>query len=375
MQWIRRVSLVKRVVLGYSLVALCSALLGAGSAWEVATLARDAGAAAQATTLILVGTVLTCLLGLAAALLTRSSIKESVESTVDCVVRIAGGDLETRIDSPGKDEISWLRAELNGMRKKLRKTVLQVRQTVDEVNHASADIDRNNTDLSQRTASQSDALRQTAAAIGQLAGSVQANAHSTLEARSLVLQSSEVATQGARSMQDVVTRMHQIHASSGKVGEIVGVIDSIAFQTNILALNAAVEAARAGESGRGFAVVAAEVRLLAQRSAAAAREIRHMIEESAQRIGEGSRQIDAAGQTMQDIVTGVTRVAELIGNIADAGQTQSTGIVQVTDAVAHIDEMTQRNAALVQQLSIAAEALKSQSGALSQNMAAFHVAT
>jgi methyl-accepting chemotaxis protein len=314
-----------------------------------------------------------CLLAWLCGWLIRSSIKDSVESTVDAVVRIAGGDLETKIESPGKDEVSWLRAELNSMRKKLRTMVLEVRQTVDGVKTASAEIASGNTDLSSRTESQASALQQTASSMQQLASSVSSNAENTQKARDEVAQSSAVASRGAQTMQDVVSRMSEIHSSATRIGEIVGVIDGIAFQTNILALNAAVEAARAGEHGRGFAVVASEVRALAQRSSTAAREIKTLIGDSTAKVDAGSRLVDDAGHTMQEILDSVKRVSTLIGEIADAGQSQSSGIGQMNQAVAQIDTMTQQNAALVEQLAAAAQSLQGQSVRLTDSMGSFRV--
>jgi methyl-accepting chemotaxis protein len=365
MQWVRNVSLVQRVVGGFGAMAVMMGAIGGSAAWNAPTpsLAWVFGGATAAG----------CLSALVAAWLIRASIKESVESTVHCVVRIASGDLESKIDSPGKDEISWLRAELNGMRKKLRTAVLAVRETVDGVNCASDEIASGNTDLSARTESQASALQETAAAIRQLADSVRSNAQSTREARQVVAQSSEVATRGARMMDQMVARMGEVNVSSRKITEIIGVIDGIAFQTNILALNAAVEAARAGEHGRGFAVVASEVRGLAQRSATAAREIKALIDVSSERVDSGTRLVDEAGRTMKEILDSVNQVTAHIACIADAGQSQSTDLGHVHQAVTQIDDMTQRNATLVQQLAASAQALKGQSAQLNESMASFHV--
>ncbi len=366
MDWIRNISLVRRVVIGFTVMAAWSASLGAAAVWALPSgqVAWAIGAAAAAG----------CAVALLAGWMIRSSIKDSVESTVEAVVRIAGGDLETKIESPGKDEISWLRAELNGMRKKLRKMVLEVRETAEGVNTASAEIASGNTDLSSRTESQASALQQTASSMQQLAGSVRSNAENTHKAREEVAQSSSVAARGAQTMQDVVSRMGEIHSSATRIGEIVGVIDGIAFQTNILALNAAVEAARAGEHGRGFAVVASEVRALAQRSSTAAREIKTLIGDSTAKVDAGSKLVDDAGHTMQEILDSVKRVSTLIGEIADAGESQSSGIAEMNQAVAQIDTMTQQNAALVEQLAAAAQSLQGQSGRLSSSMGSFRVA-
>ncbi len=387
MQWIRNISLVKRVTYGFGGVALVVVLQGVGAGWvltsHVAGLQALAGHAPQAkalhdgmhsaslalAALAIAGTAFALL----ALWLTRSSIKDSVESTVMCVVRIAGGDLETKIESPGKDEISWLRAELNSMRKKLRTAVLQVRQTVDGVNTASAEIASGNANLSARTESQASVLAETTCSMEQLAGTVRSNAEHTHEARSVVAMSTAVAERGATLMRDVVGRMQEINTSAGRISEIIGVIDGIAFQTNILALNAAVEAARAGEHGRGFAVVASEVRSLAQRSSTAAREIKVLIDDSSAKVDSGTRLVGDAGQTMQEILDSVNRVSQLIGNIAEAGQSQSGDIGQVHKAVARIDTMTQQNAALVEQLAAAASSLKCQSQRLGDALGTFRV--
>jgi methyl-accepting chemotaxis protein len=335
--------------------------------------ASAAGASSSATWILGGMTAGGCLFALLAAIVIRSSIKESVESTIHCVIRIAGGDLETKIESPGKDEISWLRGELNSMRKKLRSMVVDVREAVDGVNTATNEIASGNIDLSTRTESQASALQQTASSMEQLATTVQSNARSTSEARTVVAGSSEVASRGEQTMRHVIQRMAEINSSAGKMSEIIGVIDGIAFQTNILALNAAVEAARAGEHGRGFAVVASEVRSLAQRSSTAAREIKALIDDSTQKVDAGSVLVDDAGRTMKEILESVNRVAALIKDIADAGQSQSSDIGHVHQAISHIDSMTQQNAALVEQLAAAAQSLKGQSGRLTGSMSSFRV--
>ena len=373
MSWIREVSLVRRVTIGFGCCAAIIAGIGGGGVWALqgGVAASASGSAAWTLgTLTVVG----CLFALAAAWVIRGSIRDSVEPTVQCVIRIAGGDLETKIESPGKDEVSWLRAELNSMRKKLRTIVLDVRDTVASVNTASEEIASGNIDLSTRTESQASALQQTASSMEQLASTVQSNARSTNEARSVVMQSSQVAARGERTMRDVIERMGEINGSATKISEIIGVIDGIAFQTNILALNAAVEAARAGEHGRGFAVVASEVRGLAQRSSTAAREIKTLIDDSTRKVEAGSKLVDDAGRTMKEILDSVNRVSLLIAEIADAGQSQSSGIEQVHHAIAQIDTMTQQNAALVEQLAAAAQSLKGQSGRLSESMSSFRVA-
>jgi methyl-accepting chemotaxis protein len=367
MDWIRKVSLVKRVTIGFSALALIIAVQGA-----VAARALSAQGGTALWTVVAVA-AFGCLFAAVGGWLTVSSIKSSVEPTVQCLIRIANGDLETKVESPGKDEISWLRGELNSMRKKLRAIVLDVRQTVDSVNSASEEIASGNADLSSRTESQAAELQQTASSMKQLADTVRNNAESTHEARKVVTVSSEVAARGAKVMEDVVARMGEINSSATRISEIIGVIDGIAFQTNILALNAAVEAARAGEHGRGFAVVASEVRSLAQRSSTAAREIKALIGDSTEKVDAGSRLVDDAGRTMKEILDSVKRVARLIGDIAEAGQAQTSGIGQVHDAIDRIDTMTQQNAALVEQLAAAAQSLKAQSGRLNGSMSSFRV--
>ncbi len=375
MSWIREVSLVRRVTIGFGCCAAIIAGVGGGGVWALQGGVAASACAASGTAVWTLGTltVVGCLFALAAAWAIRGSIRDSVEPTVQCVIRIAGGDLETKIESPGKDEVSWLRAELNSMRKKLRTMVLDVRDTVASVNTASEEIASGNIDLSTRTESQASALQQTASSMEQLASTVQSNARSTNEARGVVKQSSEVAARGERTMRDVIERMGEINGSATKISEIIGVIDGIAFQTNILALNAAVEAARAGEHGRGFAVVASEVRGLAQRSSTAAREIKTLIEDSTRKVEAGSKLVDDVGRTMKEILDSVNRVSLLIAEIADAGQSQSSGIEQVHHAIAQIDTMTQQNAALVEQLAAAAQSLKGQSGRLSESMSSFRV--
>jgi len=372
MDWIRNVSLVQRVTIGFGGCAAIIAGIGAGGVW-----ALQGGVAASATgaavwtlgTLTVVG----CLFALAAAWAIRSSIKDSVEPTVQCVIRIAGGDLETKIESPGKDEVSWLRAELNSMRKKLRTMVLDVRATVDGVNTASEEIASGNFDLSTRTESQASALQQTVSSMEQLASTVQSNARSTNEARSVVTQSSEVAARGERTMRDVILRMGEINGSAAKISEIIGVIDGIAFQTNILALNAAVEAARAGEQGRGFAVVASEVRALAQRSAGAAREIKTLITDSVERVRSGTRVVGEAGEQMTALVAKADRMRSLMAEILTSTQEQSAGVRQVGGSIQTLDQQTQQNAALVEQTAAAAASLHDQANALAERVARFRL--
>jgi len=378
MNWMRKTSQCKRVWIGFALMAAIMFCIVGAAIWTLLAQA-PAGSAARpaaefAAWALGAATLAAGAFAWLAGWLIGASIKAPVEDTVQCVIRIAGGDLETKIASDGRDELSWLRHELNSMRKKLRSTVAEVRQTVDTVNVASQEIASGNSDLSARTESQASALERTSSSMQQLAEAVRSNAANTAEASSVVNLSSQVATRGASIMKDVILRMSEINGAAAKIGDIIGVIDSIAFQTNILALNAAVEAARAGEHGRGFAVVASEVRALAQRSSTAAREIKSLIGDSSEKVDAGSKLVDEAGRTMHDILDSVNRVSNLMTDIAEAGQAQSSGIGQVHSAIAEIDSVTQQNAALVEQVAAAAQSLRGQSSRLSDAVGQFKIA-
>jgi methyl-accepting chemotaxis protein len=273
---------------------------------------------------------------------------------------IASGDLTQRIEPPSHNEIGMLYFALKRMQDSLGRIVTTVRQGMEHINQGSQHIVAGNTDLSGRTEEQAAALQQTAASMEQLASTVKQNADNARQANQLAATASEVAQRGGLAVGEVVTTMQGISASSRKIADIVGVIDSIAFQTNILALNAAVEAARAGEQGKGFAVVAAEVRALAQRSAQAAKEIKGLIDDSVKKVAEGSSQVERAGATMQEIVDSVARVTDIMGEISAATTEQSSGIDQINLAVAQMDLVTQQNAALVQDAATSAASLREQ---------------
>jgi methyl-accepting chemotaxis protein-2 (aspartate sensor receptor) len=288
--------------------------------------------------------------------------------------RIADGDLTERIEAGANNEIGQLYESLRRMQEGLIRTVGVVRQGVREITLGSREIFAGNTDLSSRTEQQAASLQQTAASMEELASTVRQNTENAQQADALAKNASRVAEQGGRAVSEVVQTMQEISDGSGKMAEIVGVIDGIAFQTNILALNAAVEAARAGEQGKGFAVVAGEVRSLAQRSAQAAKEIKTLIEASQSRVQAGARQASEAGQIMRDVVGSVQGVTTIMAEISSASREQSDGIEQVNQAVAQMDGVVQQNAALVEQAAAAAGSLQEQAGHLSDAVAVFRVA-
>ena len=287
--------------------------------------------------------------------------------------RVASGDLGFHVRvQPGDTES--LMAGLADMVEHLRGTVERVRNNADSVSTASSQVSAGSADLSSRTQDQAAALERSASALEQLSATVGHNADSAVEASQLAQGASTVAAHGGEVVSHLVNTMQDINHSSQKIADIIGVIDGIAFQTNILALNAAVEAARAGEQGRGFAVVAGEVRNLAQRSAEAAREIKTLITTSVERVAAGAEQANQAGSTMQEIVSAISRVNDIIGEISSASREQTAGIAQVADAVNQMDQGTQSNAALVEETAAAAESLSSQANQLAQSVAAFKIA-
>ena len=285
--------------------------------------------------------------------------------------RIAAGDLTQRVEARSNNEIGTLFSAVRRMQEGLTRTVTTVRQGVDEINVGAAEIAAGNANLSTRTEEQAAALEETASTMEELAATVKQNAENAAQANQLAAVSMEVAQRGGHTVGQVVATMQGISDSSRRIAEIVSVIDGIAFQTNILALNAAVEAARAGEQGKGFAVVAGEVRTLAQRAAQAAKEIKALIETSVDTVAAGSSQVAAAGQTMDEIVTSVQRVADIMGEISAASAQQAGGIDQVSLAVSQMDEVTQQNAALVEQASAAASAMEDQARRLAEATAVF----
>src|SRR5262245_22598447 len=333
----------------------------------------DAALAAfrKVTVALLVIVVLALGASLAAALITSRAIVRSLRNAIATASRIARGDLTSEFRIQGRDETAQLLQALSDMNASLSRLVGEVRRSTDSVSTASREIAQGNTDLSQRTEEQASALEETSASMQQMTATVGQNAQNAKKVNELAAQASGVAAKGGEVVKEAVGTMNGITAASKKIADIIGVIDGIAFQTNILALNAAVEAARAGEQGRGFAVVASEVRSLAQRSAAAAREIKDLITDSVSKVDAGSRQVNDAGRTMEEIVASVKKVTSLIAEITAASQEQAQGIEQVSETMTQLEKVTQQNAAMVEEASAAAGSLEEQSKALAGAVSAF----
>ncbi|HPW29488.1 MAG TPA: methyl-accepting chemotaxis protein [Rhodoferax sp.] len=301
------------------------------------------------------------------------SLGRSLKNAVKVAHAVAKGDLTQRIYSQGEDEVAQLLKALESMTQSLVSVVSNVRQGSEGVATASAEIAQGNNDLSARTEQQASALEQTAASMEELGSTVRQNADSARAANQLAVSASTIAVEGGNVVGQVVETMRDINDSSRKISDIIQVIDGIAFQTNILALNAAVEAARAGEQGRGFAVVASEVRSLAGRSADAAKEIKSLINASVERVEHGTALVDQAGTTMTEVVSSIKRVTDIMGEISAASNEQALGVAQVGEAVTQMDQTTQQNAALVEQMAAAASSLKSQAQELVQTVAVFQL--
>lgn len=303
----------------------------------------------------------------------KLSLIAPMNRLIESIRHIASGDLVKRIDVEGSNEMGQLAESLRHMQGELVRTVGDVRNGANAIYSGASEIAMGNNDLSSRTEQQAASLEETAASMEELTATVKQNAENARQASHLALSASETAQKGGKVVDNVVQTMRDIASSSQKIADIISVIDGIAFQTNILALNAAVEAARAGEQGRGFAVVAGEVRNLAQRSAQAAREIKSLIEDSVSRVDVGSTLVESAGETMDEIVNAVTRVTDIMGEIASASDEQSRGIDQVGLAVAEMDRVTQQNASLVEESAAAAAALEEQASRLTQAVAVFRI--
>jgi len=338
-----------------------------------AGLAQDASA--QRSGRLALGLGLLSLLLTGAALVASARVLRrlvaSLREAAQVAEAVAGGDLSTQPHTDRGDEIGDLQRSLVQMVTRLHASMLNVRQAAGSIASVSAEIATGNQDLSQRTEQAAGNLQQTASSMTQLTGSVRQSAEAASQANQLASSASAVALRGGEAVAQVVSTMDAIHAASRKIGDIIGVIDGIAFQTNILALNAAVEAARAGEQGRGFAVVASEVRSLARRSAEAAREIKALIGASVDSVESGSRLVKDAGTTMDEIVSSVRRVSDIVAEITAATSEQRDGIGQVNHAVTQLDQMTQQNAALVEESAAAAESMREQAERLNEVVAAF----
>ncbi|GAB2588212.1 hypothetical protein GCM10027034_20830 [Ramlibacter solisilvae] len=315
----------------------------------------------------------TVVAGVGLRLSVREGILRSIRDAAQVVTRVANGDLTARVTVSAHGETQRLLEGLEKMTRDLQALVGGVTHAAGTVAATSAQIAQGNLDLSQRTEEQASTLEETASSMEELTSTVAHNAENAAQASQLAVEASDVARRGGQVVGQVVSTMNGISDSSRRIGDIIGVIDGIAFQTNILALNAAVEAARAGEQGRGFAVVASEVRSLAQRSAAAAKEIKALIGDSVARVEAGTRQVDAAGKTMDEIVSSVNKVSILIAEIAAASREQSAGIGQINSAVAQMEQVVQQNASLVEEASAATESMKDQAAVLLQTVARFHV--
>jgi methyl-accepting chemotaxis protein len=341
---------------------------------EIDATARAIDQAYQASfnLMILLGVLLVALSVLCAWLIARS-ITVPIRAAVEVATRVAQGDLTNDIVVTGKDEIGELLQALKGMNAGLVDIIRSVQTGAGSIASASGEIASGNLDLSSRTEQQAGSLEETAATMEELTSTVKHNAENARQANQLAQSASQTAVKGGDAVAQVVTTMASINDSSKKIVDIIGVIDSIAFQTNILALNAAVEAARAGEQGRGFAVVASEVRNLAQRSAGAAKEIKALIGDSVDKVNAGSKLVNDAGVTMEEIVGSVRRVTDIIAEITAASDEQRTGIEQVNRAIVEMDDVTQQNAALVEQAAAAAQSLQDQAAHLAQVVAVFRI--
>ncbi|MBC3919275.1 MCP four helix bundle domain-containing protein [Undibacterium sp. CY18W] len=344
-------------------------------AWQAGLMERSGSDAASisgaAQVLMIILLAIAGVVAILIAVITTRTITSSLNAAILVAESVAGGDLRAEIEVRNNDETGKLLASLNQMSQSLISTVGQVRQSSEKIGTASREIANGNLDLSNRTEQQASGLQETAASMEQLTATVGQNAENAAQAHQLADKAFQHAGKGGKVIQQVEQTMGAIKSSSNKIVDIIGVIDGIAFQTNILALNAAVEAARAGENGRGFAVVAAEVRNLSQRSASAAKEIKALIADSVGQVDAGGKLVLEASATMQDIVASVQHVANIISEISSASREQNTGILQVNHAISMMDEMTQQNAALVEEAAAAAKSMQEEAEILVHTVAVF----
>ncbi len=334
---------------------------------------RQAAVRSRVTTVIGITLALTALVVFGLLALVVQAIRRPLAHAVEVTRELAGGNLAISVEVTRADEIGSLLTALKNLGEALRSVVTEVRQSADTLASASAEISAGNSDLSQRTEEQASSLEETASSMEELTSTVRQNADNAIEANRLAAGSSESAAQGGVAVGQVVHAMQEITTSSRKINDIISVVDEIAFQTNLLALNAAVEAARAGDQGRGFAVVAGEVRALAQRSAGAAKEIKALIGTSVGKVEEGTQLVDQAGTTLNQLIEGVRKVGELIAEISAASQEQSSGIDQVNKAITQMDEVTQQNAAMVEEMAASSRSLEEQAAALRELVGFFRV--
>ncbi|MBR7799645.1 methyl-accepting chemotaxis protein [Undibacterium fentianense] len=325
----------------------------------------------HARTMIIGAMIVSIAIGLMMAIWLAKIVSSPLKQAVDLAQSIASGDLTQKVDAESTCETGQLIRALGEMNASLLTVVSEVRAGTDQINNAAIEIANGNLDLSSRTEEQASSLEETASSMEEITSTVKHNSDNARQANILSQTATSIAEKGGSVVSEVVTTMTSINESSKKIVDIISVIDGIAFQTNILALNAAVEAARAGEQGRGFAVVASEVRSLAQRSASAAKEIKELINDSVEKVGQGTRLVDAAGSTMQEVVDSVKRVSDIISEITAAGQEQTSGIEQINQAIMQMDSVTQQNAALVEEAAAAAATLQEQSANLVQVVSVF----
>jgi aerotaxis receptor len=360
---IRNTSLNKRIGLSFTMLALLIAALGVAG--------YNAQSDAGQTDLIVALTIFAALVCMAMWVLIYQTVVVPIKTAVKGARILAGGDLSGKFDCTRDDDMGNLMRALQQTNVNLRSIIGDVRMNVEVIGHATQEIASGNMDLSGRTESQASSLEETSSSMEEMTSTVRQNAENAKQANQLAGNASEIAVKGGKVVGDVVNTMASISTSSKKIVDIIGVIEGISFQTNILALNAAVEAARAGEQGRGFAVVAGEVRNLAQRSAAAAKEIKALIDDSVDKVDAGSKQVDQAGATMNEIVQAVKRVTDIMAEISAASQEQNSGIEQINQAILQMDETTQQNAALVEEAAAAAHSLEDQTMSLAKAVSVF----